>query len=448
MISEYSGRRPHHHAVSLTRIDRTIRLGLKSLWNHRLRSLLTALGIVFGVCSVIAMLAIGEGASYEAQEQIRRLGSNNIILRGIKPPEDKSSTSQQSRMAEYGLTYDDVRRIRETVPNVQVEVPGRIVRSDVWHGGSRIDCDVYGTVPWYPEVNNHPVAEGRFFTDIEFESKANVCTIDENMARQIFRIDSPVGGRVRVGTLYYRVIGVMAPKASHATTNAGKANNLDAPKGNAAPAACRMFIPLTTSKERFGEVVIEMQSGSRSFERVELHEVTVKVASLDSVVEVASIIDGLLDYHHKKQDYELVVPLELLQQAERTKQIFNIVLGGIAAISLLVGGIGIMNIMLASVTERTREIGIRRALGARRRDIVIQFLAETVILSGAGGVIGVALGIAIPFFITLFAQMATIVTPWSPIIAFSISGLVGVIFGIYPALRAANMDPVEALRHE
>jgi len=208
------------------------------------------------------------------------------------------------------------------------------------------------------------------------------------------------------------------------------------------------FIPLTTSKERFGEVVIEMQSGSRSFERVELHEVTVKVASLDSVVEVASIIDGLLDYHHKKQDYELVVPLELLQQAERTKQIFNIVLGGIAAISLLVGGIGIMNIMLASVTERTREIGIRRALGARRRDIVIQFLAETVILSGAGGVIGVALGIAIPFFITLFAQMATIVTPWSPIIAFSISGLVGVIFGIYPALRAANMDPVEALRHE
>jgi putative ABC transport system permease protein len=165
-------------------------------------------------------------------------------------------------------------------------------------------------------------------------------------------------------------------------------------------------------------------------------------------METSAITGEILKRNHKKKDYEIVVPLELLRQAERTKQIFNIVLGSIAAISLLVGGIGIMNIMLASVTERTREIGIRRALGAKRRDIIVQFLVETVILSGVGGVIGVALGMAIPFAITYFAKMVTIITPWSPFLAFSISGLVGVIFGLYPALRAANMDPVEALRHE
>jgi putative ABC transport system permease protein len=213
-------------------------------------------------------------------------------------------------------------------------------------------------------------------------------------------------------------------------------------------AAHRMYVPLTTAKTRFGEILMKRRSGSFEAERVELHEATIKVHRQEDVTETASIVADLLARYHKKKDYELIVPLELLRQAERTKQIFNIVLGSIATISLLVGGIGIMNIMLASVTERTREIGIRRALGAKRRDIILQFLIETVILSGAGGVIGVALGIMIPFGITYFAHMVTIITPWSPLVAFSISGLVGVIFGLYPALRAANMDPVEALRHE
>jgi putative ABC transport system permease protein len=181
---------------------------------------------------------------------------------------------------------------------------------------------------------------------------------------------------------------------------------------------------------------------------VQLHEVTVKVNSREEVLPVAEAVKAVLKHHHKKQDYEVVVPLELLKRAERTKQIFNIVLGSIAAISLLVGGIGIMNIMLATVTERTREIGIRRALGAKRRDIITQFLVEAVMLSGVGGLFGVALGITIPLLVTWFADMKTIITFWSPLLAFSISGLVGVVFGLYPALRAANMDPVEALRHE
>jgi putative ABC transport system permease protein len=183
-------------------------------------------------------------------------------------------------------------------------------------------------------------------------------------------------------------------------------------------------------------------------ERVQLHGVIIKVANLEQVVSTSEVVRRLLRHFHKKEDYEIVVPLELLREAERTKRIFNIVLGSIAAISLLVGGIGIMNIMLATVTERTREIGIRRALGAKRRDIILQFVSETVVLAASGGLIGIALGISIPFFITHFSQMATIVAWWSPFLAFCISGAIGVIFGIYPAYRAANMDPIEALRHE
>ncbi len=437
-----------HHPLSVARLRHTVALGLKSLWNHRLRSLLTALGIVFGVCSVIAMLAIGEGASYEAQEQIRQLGSNNIIIRSVKPPEEETSTGQQSRGIEYGLTYADIDRIKETIPSVEIKVPARIIRKDVWNGPHRLYCDIFGTVPWYTEVNNHRVAQGRFFNRLELDERSNVCVLGQTMADILFPLDPPIGGTVHAGTNYYRVIGVMEPKSAGAAAGAGNGGQLEQEKAAASAAAHQMFIPLTTAKARFGETLIERRSGSFSVERVELHEVTARVARLEDVTETSKIIEAVLEYHHKETDYEITVPLELLRQAERTKQIFNVVLGGIAALSLLVGGIGIMNIMLASVTERTREIGIRRALGAKRRDIVIQFLIETVILSGAGGLIGVALGITIPFFVEMFAQMPTIVTPWSPIIAFSISGLVGVVFGLYPALRAANMDPVEALRHE
>jgi len=452
----HSGRLPHH-PLSTALLRRTVKLGLRSLWNHRLRSLLTALGIVFGVCSVIAMLAIGEGASYEQQELIRQMGSNNIILRSVQPPEDKESTSSgTSRVLEYGLTYPDVDRIKETIPSVEIKVPARIIRKDVWNRRKRVDCDIYGTVPWYTEVNNHPVAYGRFFNRIDLDSRANVCVLGYETADELFPIDSPVGRSVHVGTNYYRVVGVMEPKSvgmgKGGVRNAAGDNGNGAPgngtPGDSAAGLYQMFIPLTTAKDRYGETLIERQSGSFSAERVQLHEITVQVKRLEDVVESSAIIEAVLDYHHKKKDYEIIVPLEELRIAERSAQIFDIVLGGIAALSLLVGGIGIMNIMLASVTERTREIGIRRALGAKRRDIVIQFLVETVILSGVGGLIGVALGVTIPFFIEIFAHMETIVTLWSPILAFSISGLVGVIFGIYPALRAANMDPVEALRHE
>ena len=429
--------------LSISRLRRTVRLGIKSLWLHRLRSLLTVLGIVFGVCSVIAMLAIGEGASYEAQEQIKSLGSQNIILQSKKPTDDQNATARgaQSYVLAYGLTYTDMRRIQNTIPGVTVVLPARVMREFVWNIARRVDCEIAGTVPWYPEMRNHRVAVGRFFTEKDMDERTSVCVLGAEMAPILFPFDSPIGKHVRVGSSYYQVIGIMEPQA--------RAIGSQAQGGTAAKgAAHRMFIPIETARVRYGELMIRQRSGSMEAERVQLHEATVKVAALEDVPSVADAVKNVLERNHKKVDYEIVVPLELLKQAERTKQIFNIVLGSIAAISLLVGGIGIMNIMLASVTERTREIGIRRALGARRRDIIVQFLVETVILSGAGGVMGVLLGVAIPFVVSHFAGMRTIVTPWSPILAFSISAMVGVVFGIYPAMRAAKMDPVEALRHE
>ncbi len=433
---------PVIRAHPLLRLKRVVRLGVKSLWLHRLRSLLTVLGIVFGVCSVIAMLAIGEGASYEAQEQIKNLGSQNIILRSAKPPEEQkvSDKGSQSYVLQYGLTYTDIKRIRSTIPGVMVVLPARIMREYVWNISRRVDSEIVATVPWYPAMRNHRVAQGRFFTEAEMESKANVCVLGVEMVGAIFPLDSPLGRQVRVGGDYYTVIGVMEPR--------GKGPGEDELQTDVKPAANRMFIPLETAKTRYGDILRKVRSGSFEQEKVELHEVTVKVEKLEHVVPVAEAIKRLMEHTHKKKDYAIDVPLEKLRQAERTKQIFNVVLGSIAAISLLVGGIGIMNIMLASVTERTREIGIRRALGAKRRDIVTQFLVETVMLSGAGGVIGVLLGVTIPYLVTHFAEMKTIVTLWSPMLAFTISALVGVVFGIYPALRAANMDPVEALRHE
>ncbi|MGZ4963476.1 MAG: ABC transporter permease, partial [Limisphaerales bacterium] len=307
-----------------------------------------------------------------------------------------------------------------------------------WNISRRVDCDIMATIPWYPEMRHQHVAQGRFFNDKEMDDATTVCVIGASTAKSLFPLDSPIGANVRVGGDYYRIIGVMEPSSTVSTD----ANDKEKPAAN------QMFIPLETAKSRYGEVLRKFRSGSLEMERVQLHEITIKAATSEDVPAVADAIRVVLERNHKKKDYDVIVPLELLQRAERTKQIFNIVLGSIAAISLLVGGIGIMNIMLASVTERTREIGIRRALGAKRRDIVTQFLVETVTLSGTGGIIGVILGVTIPWFVSHFAGMKTITTLWSPLLAFGISAAVGVVFGIYPAMRAANMDPVEALRHE
>src|SRR5437016_11926986 len=205
---------------SLLRLKRVVRLGVKSLWVHKRRSLLAVLGIVFGVCSVITMLAIGEGASFEAQEQIKNLGSQNIILRSVKPPEEQkvSDRGSQSYVLQYGLTYADIKRIKSTIPGVTVVVPSRIMREYVWNISRRIDCEVMGTVPWYPQMRNHHVARGRFFSDKEMDDKANVCVLGADMVKALFPLDTPLGKYVRVGSDYYEVIGVMEPRGKTANT--------------------------------------------------------------------------------------------------------------------------------------------------------------------------------------------------------------------------------------
>jgi len=425
------------------RLKRTIILGFKSLWVHRLRSLLTVLGIVFGVCSVIAMLAVGEGASFEAQEQIRRLGSNNIILKSVKPPDSGSNSAEQSYVVEYGLTYDDLERIRGTIPGVSVIVPNRIMRQRIWNATLRADADLVGTVPWFPSMRKLEVKKGRFFSEIETEEKKNVCVLSESLVPALFPFENPIGRKVRVESDYYQVIGVIDVESARP----GLSKN-DGGRATDNSSTDRVYIPLSTARARFGEVLRIRSSGSFQNEKVQLHEATIQVHDQNEVEETALIINEILGRHHKQQDFEIEVPLELLRSAEETARTFNILLGSIAAISLLVGGIGIMNIMLASVTERTREIGIRRALGAKHRDIIVQFLIETVLLSATGGALGVVFGVSLPIAIGFFTDMKTIVTPEGPMLAFTISALVGIIFGIYPAIRAATMDPVEALRHE
>lgn len=431
-------------SLSLYRLKRSVVLGLKSLWMHKLRSFLTALGIVFGVCSVITMLAIGEGASYEAQQQIKDLGSQNIILESEKPTSTTTSGEQtRSLVLEYGITYRDISQIQSTIPGVEVTVPSRTMKDYVWRLTRSVDGNILGTIPWYPRMKNRDLIDGRFYTQVEVDKRANVCVLNEGLASELFPLEKPLGKTIRVRQSYFRIIGIIEDKKKKSDAAEAELGG----KGDSG-AVRELLVPITTLNEHFGKVLIKYRSGSFEAEKVELHEATIRIEDADRVFPAAQAISHLMERNHKDVDYKMTVPLDLLQQAERTKQIFNIVLGSIAAISLIVGGIGIMNIMLATVTERTREIGIRRALGAKRKDIVLQFLIETVLLSGAGGLIGVALGLTIPLVISYFAEMKTIVLLWAPTLAFTISVLTGVLFGIYPAIRAAGLSPVEALRHE
>ncbi|MHC4110594.1 MAG: ABC transporter permease [Planctomycetota bacterium] len=415
---------------------------------HGLRSILTTSGIIFGVSSVIAMLAIGEGASQHAQDQIARLGSQNIIIKTIEPPEEEQSSGQRT-VREYGLTYADAERFHNSIPNVEVVVPSRILPQRTWYRNRKVAIEVIGTVPWFPDISTVRLLRGRFLSSIDMHYKQGVCVLDENVVTELFAFDDPMYQDVKIATDYYRVVGIVTQQAIVSDLQTFDNQVPAAAPGQGGANAGNIYIPLTTIKDRFGEMSIEVSGSSGAkIEKVQLQEVIVKVGSIEEVLPTRDILETLLNRFHKQEDYQVVVPLELLRQAERTKLIFSIVLGSIAAISLLVGGIGIMNIMLATVSERTREIGIRRALGAKKRDIIIQFLSETLILTLVGGILGIILGSSIPFFVTYFGHMPTIITTTSLVLAFGISALVGITFGLYPAYRAANMDPIESLRHE
>jgi putative ABC transport system permease protein len=399
------------------------------------------LGIIFGVCSVIAMLAIGEGASYEAQEAIKKLGSLNVIVRSLKPPEETDNSGRSSGfLLDYGLSYEDGARL-QAIPGVVRVLPMRIIRKNGRFGRSNVPCQVIGTLPFYAKIVGAKVVRGRFLSHLDELHQNNVCVITVGLAQRLFPYQDPLQHAIKVDEFYYRVVGVVQEQG-------GEEDRAQAGSMEGEPLDNNLYIPLSTARTRFGEVLMRMSAGSFEIERVELHQITVQMRDLESVETADPQIKAVLDRFHDKNDYEVIVPLQLLRQAEQTKRIFNIVLGSIAAISLLVGGIGIMNIMLATVTERTREIGIRRALGAKRRDIITQFLVETVVLSIGGGLIGVLVGVILPFLVSQFTEMKTIVTLWSILVAFGISGAVGIVFGLYPASAAANLDPIDALRHE
>ncbi|MCK4887460.1 MAG: ABC transporter permease [Planctomycetes bacterium] len=423
---------------------RTIKLGIKSLWMHRLRSILTTLGIIFGVCSVIAMLAIGEGASRQTQEAIARLGSSNIIIETVKPPQKQTDSGSGNTVISYGLTYADAEAIRNCIPNVEVAVPIRQLDQQARYLNRKLPIKLIGTIPWYTEISPISVIRGRFLTSIDVEYRLNVCVIDEKTARDLFLFDDPMGQDIKIYGSYYRVMGISSSTIQNNHSNSFGGSNFE----TSDQAIGYVYIPVSTAKIRFTEFKASFDGGTSSRERVELQKITIKVQSMEQIIPIRNVLQALLENRHKEKDYNIIVPLELLKQAAQSKRIFNIVLGSIAAISLLVGGIGIMNIMLASVSERTREIGIRRALGAKKKDIIFQFLTETVLLTLIGGLVGIAVGALIPFLVTRFGNMPTVITTWSILLSFGISGATGITFGLYPAWRAANMDPIESLRHE
>lgn len=426
----------------------TLQLGVRNLLLHKLRSFLTMLGTILGVGSVIAMLAIGEGSKRKAVEQIRQLGATNVIIRSVKPependpnsPGTSASQQQASRVLEYGLKYADYERLRDTLPTVVQSLPASLVRKDAQHGRRRIaNARIVGSTPQYLKVKNLRLYRGRFLTDTDLHITANVCVLGAGAVQRLFGYEDPLGKDVLLGASAYRVVGTLEPHSADGHgSSASQANyNND------------IYIPLTSARRRFGELQMIVRAGSMEFERTQLSEITLTVNSERMVSQTAAMARALLERSHTRDsDYEIQVPLELLRQAEQEKRIWNLVLGSIAGIALLVGGIGIMNIMLATVTERTREIGIRRALGARRRDITTQFLVETTVLSSAGGLLGIAVGVIIPAIVTRASDIETVLSWWSICLAFGISVATGIMFGMYPARRAAMMDPIDALRHE
>jgi putative ABC transport system permease protein len=435
---------------------------MKSLLLHKLRSGLTMLGIVFGVFSVIAMLAIGEGASAQAQKQVLELGATNVIVRSIKPPDEVAQTSSSARVLQYGLLRSDYKILTETLPTIVNAAPIREVDREVRFLKEAMNARVVGCTADYMAMNHLDLAAGRFLTASDQNKLLNVAVVANEVANKLFKYENPLGQSIRIGPMFYTVVGVTKDRTASAAIG-GSLSGQDYNKD--------VYIPIKTLQAREGDLDIKRQAGSMTAEHIELNQITLRVNDKDTVLPTAQAIRETLEQSHpRNKDYAVVVPLELLKQAEQIRMIFNVVLGSIAAISLVVGGIGIMNIMLATVTERTREIGVRRALGARQRDIIEQFLTETIVLAGSGGLIGVAFGLLTPvtflgiqWFVQnfvmeggtagsdvgrMFFDLQPQIAFWSLPVAFGISVTIGILSGIYPAISAAKLDPIEALRHE
>ncbi len=397
----------------------TVKLAWRSLTLHKLRSGLTILGIVFGVASVITMIAVGEGTAQSAQKSIRKLGTQNIIVTSILKD---NKVKADNEIAEYGVTKIDVERIKSSMPEVKTISLQRKYEDTVRCQANSEQVSVIATDAPYFKVKKIDVIKGRKLCELDGETIKSVCVVSKSLAKKLFLYHDPLSQKLVFKGIYFDVVGIT--------------DELE-------PV---VYIPIRTALKRLGDIVISQTSSSYSSERVDYHQIILHMERRENVIPAHSKLVQLMKYGHEEQDYQIKVPLNLLREAEKTKRMFNMVLGSIAGISLLVGGIGIMNIMLASVSERTKEIGLRRALGAKERDIVVQFLTESILLSLVGGIAGVMLGIFLPYMISNMFAIETVLTTTSVVLSFTISGLIGVVFGSYPAIKSAKLSPIVALR--
>ena len=418
----------------------TARLALRSLALHKFRAVLTSLGVIIGVAAVIAMMSINEGARRETLDQIRILGVNNIRIKSIKPVAvDRKQQDQQNQnwILRYGLTRKELEHFKELSPDIESVVPLREIRQDVWAAEVKTDIRVFGTTAEFFNVLRFSAEEGRLFNELDLEEGRPICVVGAEARRKLFRTRSWKGQSVRVGGQYFTVVGIAdeKPIKSGGPVQVANLNNL-------------VYVPYTAMMKDFGSTSFKRSSGSFEAIKVEVDEAIVSVAREEAIIPVGRILERAVSRTHPQNDYEIVVPLELLRQSQKTQRTFAIVMISIAGLSLLVGGIGIMNIMLANVAERKKEIGTRRALGARKRDIRRQFLMESVVLSCLGGLVGLAMGVGCAKVIQTAAGWQTAVPPVAIIVAFSVAAITGIVFGTFPAVKAAGLDPIEALRTE
>jgi putative ABC transport system permease protein len=426
-------------------------IAMQSLALHKTRSLLTMLGIIFGVGAVIAMLSIGEGAKQESLEQIEVLGVRNIIVRSLEDSESEDQEGDhQSRP--MGISIKDADAIREICPFVTAATVTweNKVEARTYDGSTK--TTLIGTTPEYLTIFNVRLGEGTFLLPHHLASTSNVCVIGSEIRHELFGFRNPVNQLIKLQGQWFTVIGVMETK------NVSKTADIKVAMSNST-----IIVPLTTAMAKYprefkstasvffgrGRRFRVSRNEQQYVDRSTIDQIAVQVDERTSITEAARVISGILKHRHNDQeDFTITIPEQLIEQQQKTQSIFNIVMGAIAGISLLVGGIGIMNIMLASVLERTREIGVRRAIGATKMMVVVQFLSEAVLLSVLGGVAGIFVGWGLTEAITAYAGWRTIVNAWSILLAFSVAAATGIVFGYYPAKQAAEKDVIDALRYE